>query len=149
MRFRLRKLRLRFLLFLLERLSRHPVHELLDATQEGIGMPPDVLIRKNHDFYRNEGRVVELAYQYKIAMEHDPVVQDLFGRLYQMHQDLGQAILQGRRDEWGNDLTDGYRKAFGVLENIIAIPGLLQARKEEIEEVGYGLPPVELDTTPD
>jgi len=140
-----RKLRLKLALRLLRRLSHRPVCDLIDVTQKFSNIPPDLLIRRTAEM--SPEATVDLAYKYRIALEHDPVIQDLFGRLYEMHQDLGKAILQGRCDEWGNDLTDGYRKAFGVLENIIAIPGQLDARKEEIEEVGYGIPPKDLDTT--
>jgi hypothetical protein len=118
----------------------------MDATQAGLQVPPDVLIQKSEETYDQETKIVDLAYHYWIALEHDPVVRDLFARFYKMHRELGQAILEGQCDHWGKDLTESYRKAFAVLERIITIPAALQARKKEVEEVGFGIPPKELDT---
>ncbi len=150
MRFSIRKgwkrIRLRILLFLLSRVSRFSIPELMDATQAGLQVPPDVLIQKSEETYDQETKIVDLAYHYWIALEHDPVVRDLFARFYKMHRELGQAILEGQCDHWGKDLTESYRKAFAVLERIITIPAALQARKKEVEEVGFGIPPKELDT---
>lgn len=144
-----RRIRLRILLFLLARISRFSIPELLAATQRGLRVPPDVLIRQRDEQYQKEDSVVELAYQYKVALDGHPVVRDLFARLYRVQRELGEAILQGRHDEWGHDVTDNFRRAFAIVEDIIALPGQLQARKEQIEEFRYGVQPAKVDNPTD
>lgn len=137
-----RRTRARLLLWTLRRLSKCSVPDLIDATSDLLKTPPDVLLRNRESFTEND--VVDLATRYRIALEHDPVVRDLFTRLYALQKELGQSILQGRY-EGGRDVTANYRTAFGVVEDLLALPALLLQRKAEIEELTYGLPPEQVD----
>lgn len=72
-----------------------------------------------------------------------PAWNDLMGHLFTMHFHLTRDILQGRHDPWGNDLTPTYRAALGVLEDIIARPAKLEARRAEFEQQALGVGPAE------
>jgi hypothetical protein len=86
-------------------------------------------------------KVVALAASYALNETDNAAWHDLFARLYQMQADLGKAILEGRWDDQGRDLTPHLRAAFGVLEDIIAIPAKIQGRKAWVEETLLKIPP--------
>jgi hypothetical protein len=98
--------------------------------EKRLPLPPEALSKRyKDDFGREElGPLTALAESYKSA-PNMPAWNDLYGRLYQMHSDTHLAILQGRHDDWGNDLTPKHRAVFGLLENIIAIPAKIEARR--------------------
>ena len=61
-------------------------------------------------------------------------MQDMFGRLFKMHQALVRRILEGEVDSFGNDLTPKLRVQLGTVEQIIAIPAIIEGRRAFVEE---------------
>lgn len=67
-------------------------------------------------------------------------MRDLWGRLHGLAENLRTEILRGRWDDYGRDVTPQARAALGLLENILALPAALEARKEFVQREEMGIP---------
>lgn len=109
--------------------------------QSRLPLPLEVLWKRSEQTYdKDPGQLLLLANSYKVNQDDNLAWHDLYGRLTAMHASLAQTILEGRRDEHGNDLTPYYRAAFGVLEDIMMIPAKVEERKLWVEENVLKLP---------
>ena len=107
---------------------------LLERVEARLPLPPEALADKSSDVFNGDPReFLVLAANY-VALMRSPAAQDLFGRLFKMHQTLARRILEGEVDSFGNDLTPKLRVQLGTVEQIIAIPAIIEGRKAFIEE---------------
>ncbi|GAG43393.1 unnamed protein product [marine sediment metagenome] len=130
--------RYRRALRVLDSLGQEGLQVLLERVRKGLPLPPEAALRQYE-----EGRnalpeaTMALAFQYDEMTQH-PAWLHFTGGLLSLQQEFEMAILQGRQDPLGHDLTKDYRLGYGLLQAIMAIPEDVKARREwfEREEMG-------------
>lgn len=123
----------------LDRLGYPSLPVLLERLQRGLPLPLRDEWKRSEDRYVSR-EVVLLAEAYRHALRHDEAMRDLWGRLHGLAENLRTEILRGRWDDYGRDVTPQARAALGLLENILALPAALEARKEFVQREEMGIP---------
>lgn len=60
---------------------------------------------------------------------------DFYSRLDIMREQIQAHIMTGALDQQGNDVTDALRANYGLICNIMAIPGFLEQEKISAEQM--------------
>ncbi len=107
-------------------------------------LPPEALSRRSEEVFDNPRELIPLSDQYEDLQNH-PAWLDFMGRLYGMQRDLGDKILEGQRDTWGNDITDQYRGMFTLLGEMMAIPIKVAGQADYFKMAEYNLGPKGID----
>jgi hypothetical protein len=76
---------------------------------------------------------MDLAFKYD-EIEQFPAWNHFMVRCHGLMEDLKGGILSGKRDDFGNDCTESLRRAYGILEAVVAIPEAVRARRTWIEQ---------------
>ena len=111
---------------------------LLERARRGLALPPEVASRRFEEERNAAPEVImKRSFQYD-EMTLLPAWTHFMGGLLALQQEFERAILQGREDKRGKDLTKDYRLGYGLLQAVISIPEDVKARREwfEREEMG-------------
>jgi hypothetical protein len=101
-------------------------------------LPPEAASRR-YEEERNAAPdvIMKRSFEYDEMTQH-PAWLHFMGGLLSLKAEFETAILQGRDDQFGNDLTKDYRLGYGLLQAVMSIPEDVKARREwfEREEMG-------------
>lgn len=118
------------------------IHDLINAALKGLPAPEDLVMLSRKD--EDPLSLLALKDHYEDIKQH-PAWQHFVGRLVEIRSEMVKAVLRGDRDRFGNDLTDELRAAYGVIEQILAIPGQILDKQRREEEIRFGRPATNLD----
>lgn len=120
------------------RASPSPLQLLIQSTFQGLPLP-QALIRDSAESFANPVTLLELKHHYE-SLKINPAWRHFLGRLLEMKTLMEAGILRGERDRFGNDVTDKMRVSYGVLLQILAIPGQITTIQRETEHALVGVP---------
>jgi hypothetical protein len=119
------------------------IHDLINAALKGLPAPEDLVVLSHRD-EESEMSVLALKNHYDDLKNH-PAWQHFVGRLVEIRSEAVKAIVRGDLDRFGNDRTDELRAAYGVIEQILSIPGQIASRHARAEEIRFGRVEANLD----
>lgn len=82
----------------------------------------------------NPAQLIPLWNSYESMMGMDAWA-DFYSRLDMMREQIQNHIMAGSLDEGGRDVTDALRANYGLICNIMAIPGFLEEHKISAEQM--------------
>jgi len=85
-----------------------------------------------------DGSIIDIAHSYQ-TMLATPAGKHLFASLEGLRQRLMLDILSGATDKHGNDLSPALRAAFGVVQQVMALPELAQEKLLIYEKEKLGI----------
>jgi hypothetical protein len=105
-------------LLLLEDRERVQLQELVEKTRSLLPVGPEHWLRK----FEDEKELIAVVAGYE-DIKNNPAWLHLSSKLFRLKDTFERAILRGEKTPDGRDLTPEMRSAYGLLMQILAIPG--------------------------